>query len=794
MKLARVFFLLLSVAISPAQVSEKQLSEPPGANWLHYNGSYDSRRHSELTQVNAANVNALAPSWIFHVPNAGHLQTVPIVAGGVMYVTQPNELYALDARSGRLIWDYHRVPPLDRGPNRGVAVYEDKVYFTTPDAHLIALDSASGNVLWDIEIADPKIGYCSPAAPMVVKGKVLVGVAFGDRGLVGFIDAFDAKTGKHIWRWNSIPKPGEPGGDSWPADSWKTAGGATWMTGSYDPELNLLYWGIGNPAPDFNGDVRQGDNLYTECVVAIDPDTGKLKWYFQFTPHDVMDWDAAETPVLADLPYQGKMRKLLLTADRNGFYYVLDRATGEYLHGSRFANSLNWASGLTPEGKPILVKGIEPTLNGTKVCPSSIGATNWMSPTFDSHTNLFYFVALESCGMAFKNTEKFRPGGFQYRATGDVLLMDDHWRIYVRALEATTGKLVWEQERIGSTGLGGGLMSTEGGVIFSGELSGEFVAYESKTGKILWHFNTGQPITAQPVTYELKGKEYIAIATASDIVSFSLFQPENNQTAVEKIAGGLGFTEGPVWKDGALIFSDIPNSKILKLTGANQPEVVRTGTSAGNGNSMDVQGRLYTCERDTHRVVRTEKDGSLTVIASEWEGKRLNSPNDVVVRKDGQVYFTDPRSNAVKDLAQLGFNGVYHVTPQGKISLVTKMTRPNGIAVSPDGRTLYVSDTEQREIRAFNLDAEGNAANERVFLANIDGGPDGLRVAVNGNLYIACRGIAIYTPAGQFVKMIEFPETPANCAFGDSDLRTLYVTARTSIYKVRIPDEGSLQY
>jgi alcohol dehydrogenase (cytochrome c) len=789
-----MIFLLISAASLAAQVTDKQLLEPPGSNWLHYNGSYDGRRHSQLTQINTTNISSLTTKWIFHMPGAGRLQTVPIVAGGVMYVTQPNEIYALDARSGRLIWDYHHIPALDRGPNRGVAVYGDKVYFTTPDAHLLAFDAASGNLLWDVEIADPSIGYCSPAAPLVVKGKVLVGVAFGDRGLLGFVDAFDAITGKHAWRWNAIPRAGEPGVETWAGESWKTAGGATWMTGSYDPELNLLYWGIGNPAPDFNGDVRKGDNLYTESMVAIDADTGKLKWYFQFTPHDVMDWDGAETPVLVDVPYEGKMRKLVVTADRNGFYYVLDRATGEYLHGVQFAQLLNWATGLTPEGKPIRVKEIEPTLTGTKVCPSSIGATNWMSPTFDPATNLFYFVALESCGMASKNTEKFRPGGFQYRATGDVLLVDETWRVYVRALEVTTGKQVWEQERIGSTGLGGGLMSTAGGVIFSGELSGQFVALDAKTGKILWHFNTGQRIDAQPITYAINGKEYAAIATASDIISFGLFESEVKTPGVEKVAGDFGFTEGPVWKDGALIFSDIPNSKILKLTAPDQTEVYRTATNAANGNSMDTQGRLYTCERDTHRVVRTEKDGSLTVIASEWEGKRLNSPNDVVVRKDGQVYFSDPLSAALKDIQQLDFNGVYHVTPQGKISLVTKMTRPNGVAISPDGRTLYVSDTQERKILAFDLDAEGNSTKERVLISDMDGGPDGLRISASGNLYIAARGIAVYTPSGRFIRMIEFPETPANCAFGDADLRTLYVTARTSIYKVRISDEGSLQY
>jgi len=237
-------------------------------------------------------------------------------------------------------------------------------------------------------------------APLVVKGKVIVGVIYGDRGLNGFLVAFDAKTGQRLWQFNSIPKPGEPGAETWPGDSWKHAGGATWLTGSYDPDLNVLYWAIGNPSPDFNGDVREGDNLYTDSVVALDLDTGKMKWHFQFTPHDVMDWDGAEIPVLVDAPFEGKMRKLLVQADRNGFYYVLDRETGQFLRGNKLARQVNWATGLNAQGRPILVPGVAPSLTGTKVCPSSTGATNWMSPTYSPQTGLFYFVALEGCGFA----------------------------------------------------------------------------------------------------------------------------------------------------------------------------------------------------------------------------------------------------------------------------------------------------------------------------------------------------------------------------------------------------------
>jgi alcohol dehydrogenase (cytochrome c) len=525
-----VLTLVLGLSSSlSAQVTDQQLMQPPGKDWLHYNGSYTSQRHSELDQIKLSNVASLVSKWAFHVSGGASMQSVPIVVNGVMYFTQPNSIYAIDGRSGRLIWEYHHqlAKVKDReGPQRGSAVYKDRVYFTTTDDYLFALNASTGNLVYQVKIAETDEGYSAPPAPFIAKGKVIVGVAPGDRGLNGFLEAYDADTGNRIWHFDTIPKPGEPGSDTWPGDSWKHAGGATWMTGSYDPELNLYYLGLGNPSPDFNGDVRMGDNLYTECMVALDLDTGKPKWYFQFTPHDMMDWDAAETPVLVDAPYQGKSRKLMVQADRNGFYYVLDRETGKFLHGVPFVKHLNWASGLTPEGRPIRVPGVEPSLKGTVVCPSSIGAANWMSPAYSPQTGLFYFVALEGCGLATKNTETFRPGGLQYRAGGDVLLRDASWKVYVRALELTTGKLIWEQERIGSMGLGGGVLSTQGGIIFSAELNGELVALDAKTGKPVWHFNTGQPINAQPITYMVAGRQYVAIATNTDIFGFTLFEPE----------------------------------------------------------------------------------------------------------------------------------------------------------------------------------------------------------------------------------------------------------------------------
>jgi alcohol dehydrogenase (cytochrome c) len=516
-----------------AQVTNHQLMQPPGQDWLHYNGSYTSQRNSELDQVKLSNVNSLVAKWAFHVSSGAPMQSVPVVVNGVMYFTQPNALYAIDGRSGRLIWDYHHplVKVKDReGPQRGAAVYGDRVYFLTTDDYLFALNASTGNVIYQVKIAETTEGFSAPPAPFIAKGKVIVGVAPGDRGLNGFLEAYDAETGARLWHWDSIPQPGEPNSDSWPGDSWKHAGGATWMTGSYDPELNLYYLGIGNPSPDFNGDVRKGDNLYTDSMVAVDLDTGKLKWYFQYTPHDTMDWDGSETPVLVDAPFGGKPRKLLVQANRNGFYYVLDRETGKFLHGVPFVKQLNWASGLTPEGRPIRVPGLEPSLTGTKICPSSTGAANWMSPAYNPQTKLFYLVALEGCGLATKNMETFRPGGFQYRAGGDVLLRDRTWKVYVRALDLTSGKQVWEQERVGSMGLGGGLLSTNGGIVFSGELNGEFVALDAKTGRPVWHFNTGEAINAQPMTYMVDGQQYVAIATNTTVFAFALFEPEKAPT------------------------------------------------------------------------------------------------------------------------------------------------------------------------------------------------------------------------------------------------------------------------
>ena len=521
------FVALLGLAgiLTAGEVTYEHLLNPPPENWLTYSGTYDSQRHTKLDQINPENVHRLAPAWMFPITSTRRLESVPIVVDGVMYVSHPNEVYALDAASGRQIWEYRRDPAERRGNQRGVGVLGNLVYFTTGDVHLVALDARTGSEVWTTRIAPFENGNWSPAAPFAIDGKIIAGSAAGDYGLNGWLDAYDAKTGERLWRWHTIPRPGEPGHESWAGDSWKTGGGATWLSGSYDPELNLLYWGIGNPAPDFDGEPRKGDNLYTESMVAIDADTGELKWHFQFTPHDLHDWDSVEIPVLVDAPYEGKMRKLLVHADRNGFYYVLDRMTGEFLHGTPFIDKLNWATGLTAEGRPIRVPGVEPTLQGNFVCPSTSGATNWMSPAYNPATGWFYFAAKEGCGISYKAKQEFRPGGHSYAATGYIEAPQEPWQMFVRALDLTTGKRMWEYKQINSRHYGAGVLSTAGGLLFAGDDQGFLTALDAKTGKPLWHFNTGIRISASPMSYAVKGKQYVAVTAGVNVVAFALTDP-----------------------------------------------------------------------------------------------------------------------------------------------------------------------------------------------------------------------------------------------------------------------------
>ncbi|MEZ5354793.1 MAG: PQQ-binding-like beta-propeller repeat protein [Bryobacteraceae bacterium] len=513
--------LCLSAA-APAQVAYSDIVASPGRDWLTYSGDYRSLRHSPLTQINAANAKRLVAQWVHHIDDARRLSGSPIVYDGVMYVTDTNRTMALDARTGRRIWDYRAEGVKSSRVARGVAILGDRVFMVTTDAHLVALNRTTGGVIFDREYAPAKDGYFTTVAPLALKDAIIVGVGGGGSGQRGFVAALSPDTGQEKWRFWTVPAKGEPGSETWGGFPTEWSGAPTWTTGSYDPSLDIVYWPTGNPWPDFYGGDRKGDNLYSDSIVALDGATGKLKWYFQFTPHDVWDWDANEPPVLIDAEFRGRSRKLLLQANRNGFYYILDRVTGEFLHGKPFVKKLDWATGLDDKGRPLLVPGKIPTPGGTKVCPSVRGATNWMSPSYDPATGLFYVVTLEQCDLIFASAKDPIPSS-GFRGTGNEGIPTEPGRFYLRALDALTGSIRWEHPMPGPGTMWAGAVSTAGGVVFTGDDSGNLAAIDSKTGQDLWHFATGHTLYASPVTYEVNGKQYVTIAAESDVFTFALF-------------------------------------------------------------------------------------------------------------------------------------------------------------------------------------------------------------------------------------------------------------------------------
>lgn len=502
------------------------LVQPVGENWLSYNGDYTGRRYSGLAQLTPSNVNQLRAQWVFHSRNSSSLETTPLVVNGLMFVTSANDAFALDARTGRPVWHYSR--PVTEGlvddasahHNRGAAVWHSRVYMQTDNAHLLCLDGRSGHLIWDVAYAEGNKNYGATSAPLVIKDKVLVGTSGGDDGVRGFVAAFDALTGKEIWRFWTIPAPGEFGSSSWPGDMYLRGGATTWMPGTYDPELNTVYWGTSNPAPDFDGAVRPGDDLYSDCVLALNADTGKLKWYFQFTPHDLFDYDATETAVLVDAPYKGSPRKLLVEANRNGFLYVLDRTNGTFLSAAPFVKKLNWAKGIDSTGRPIRT-GIQPSPNGTVICPDMTGATNWYSPSYNPSTHLFYFMALESCHVYLFKPEQFKEGR-PYYATGVKHVPGGERQKILLAYNPETNELAWRYPQVGAGQSWGGTMTTAGGLVFFGDDAEAFEAVNAQTGEPLWHFTTGQSMHASPMSYAVNGKQYVAIASGSDVFSFAL--------------------------------------------------------------------------------------------------------------------------------------------------------------------------------------------------------------------------------------------------------------------------------
>jgi alcohol dehydrogenase (cytochrome c) len=498
-------------------------------DWTTYHGDIGGNRYSTLMQITKGNVSRLAPRWMFPLAGVtGSVETTPLVIEGVMYVSSANEVWALDAGSGRELWHYQQ--PRTKGLtgnaaggiNRGVAALGDRLFMLTDHAHIIALNRFTGERIWDTSMADWKENYNSTSAPLVVGSLVIAGSAGGDEGVRGYVAAFDSATGKEVWRVWTVPNPGEPGADTWQGSLTAHRGGAAWMTGTYDPELDLVYWTTGNPGLDYYGDDRRGDNLYTDSVLALEPKTGKLRWHFQFTPHDVHDWDAQETPVVVNTTWRGRPRQLLLQANRNGFFYVLDRATGEFLLGRQFLKKLTWASGLDPKGRPIL-NDLRADANGdTYVCPGFQGGTNWFSTSFNPATGLYYFQALERCNLfSPKNMEweagKSFMGGTARPAPGETFTKS------VRAINIQTGEVAWDLvQGPAPTTSSAGLLSTASGLLFFGENSGSFVAADASSGKPLWSFQTNHTWKASPMTYVFDNRQYVAIAVGQSVMAFAL--------------------------------------------------------------------------------------------------------------------------------------------------------------------------------------------------------------------------------------------------------------------------------
>jgi alcohol dehydrogenase (cytochrome c) len=516
-----------------SQVTVQQLLQPDAtpADWLSYSRDYSNQRHSPLTQVNTRNVDRLELKWVWQARSLEKFEATPLVVGGVLYTVQaPNDVVALDAATGRIFWTYSHQPAPARTccgrVNRGLAMLGDTLFMGTIDAHLLAIDAKSGQLLWDTVVADASKQYSITMPPMIVKDQVMIGVAGGDTAIRGFVAAFDVKSGRERWKFHTIPAPGEPGNDTWSGDSWQAGGAAIWNHGAYDPAANLVYWGTGNPAPDWDGRSRLGDNLYSDSVIALDADTGQLRWHYQFTPHDELDYDSTQVPVLADLPWQGKPRKLMLWANRNGVMYVLDRLTGEFLLGKPYVE-VNWLTGFDAKGRPQRTPGIVPTPQGTLVRPHVHGAINWAPPAFSPRTGLLYVAHWERSGIMAIEGKFPQSVGINARQTtmGDATLEpflnnDDEARGVVRAYDPVTLKPRWEYALGNITW--GGTLSTAGDVVFTGGKDGYFVALDARTGKLLWKASLGGQVNAGAMSYAVDGKQYVAIAAGTALFVFAL--------------------------------------------------------------------------------------------------------------------------------------------------------------------------------------------------------------------------------------------------------------------------------
>jgi alcohol dehydrogenase (cytochrome c) len=498
-------------------------------DWLTYSGSYRGWRHSELREIDASNVGQLRLAWSLQLQTNVRVETSPVVVDGIMYLTEPpGNVLAVDAATGHVLWRYTRSVPNKVAAccgrvNRGVAVLGKKVFIGTLDDHLVALDACTGKLLWDTKVSDYAEGFTITSAPLAFDETIVIGVAGGDYGTRGFVDAYDANTGAQRWRFHTIPEPGAFGSETWSGDSWKIGGGAPWMTGAYDPELGLVYWGTGNPAPDFNGDNRPGDNLFTSSVLALNAKTGERAWHFQFTPHDEHDWDATQIPVLVDKTIDGRERKLMLWANRNGFYYVLDRATGEFLQAKAYEPQ-TWAESIDKKGRPVLSAGGRPSPTGTLTIPGVYGGTNWWSPSYSPTTNLYYIVTLDSPWIFFRGTDadpsEYHDGPLML---GSTVTEPAPMHGAVRALDALTGETKWsipfkEARRVDQIG---GILTTASDLLFVGDKS-DFLAMDARNGNELWRTNLGGYINANPISYAVGGEQMVAIAAGNSLFVFRL--------------------------------------------------------------------------------------------------------------------------------------------------------------------------------------------------------------------------------------------------------------------------------
>jgi alcohol dehydrogenase (cytochrome c) len=490
-------------------VDEQMLLHPPADSWPGYHGDYSGRRHSSLTQISPQNVKNLSLAWVFQTNQIAQIKSSPLLVDGILYFTLPENIWAVDARSGYQIWHYtYPRSPGEHIGHRGVAMYKGYLFFLTPDAHLVSLNAKDATVRWKVEVADVTKGYWTSMAPLIVGSHVLVGVSGDFDNLSGYIRSIDPETGATQWQWNSTPPAGTPN---------QTTGGMTWMTGTYDPDLNLVYWGTGNPTPVLNGSTRPGDDLYTCSIVALNPDTGKLVWSFQVSPHDTHDWDAVETPVLVDGAFHGEPKKMLMQTSRNGYFFVLDRTNGKNLLTVPFG-PVNWSLGVDKQGRPIPNPAKEPVPDGRLIAPDEGGMTNYRSPSFDAKNGLFIVDAHPSYSIYFAKPADGVYGwaGADYGVWGKGV---------IEAIDYQTGKIRWSHE-LGPEGSGAGVLTTDSGLTFTGDALGNFLALDSSDGKTLWHAGSGSHIVSSPITYELDGRQYLLTSSGGVLFAWALPQAE----------------------------------------------------------------------------------------------------------------------------------------------------------------------------------------------------------------------------------------------------------------------------